>query len=71
MAELGFSMADLYPGAGGVDTSTLATPEVDDQEALNEDVKVAEKSSVKEASGKSIFLALGVILALIIFFGGK
>ena len=71
MAELGFSMSDLYPGASGIDTSELATPEADDQEALNENINVAEKSSGKEASKKNIFLALGVMVALIIFFGGK
>ena len=69
--ELLFSMADLYPNMGGVDTSNLATPEVDDQDALNEDVAIAEESSTTEARGKKIFLAMAVLLALIIFFGGK
>ena len=69
--ELGFSMADLYPNFGGVDTSTLATPETDDQDALNEDTKVAEEASVTEAKGKNIFLAFVVLIALIVFFGGK
>ena len=69
--ELCFAMADLYPNFGGVDTSTLATPEVDDQDALNEDVTIAEESSSTEARGKNIFIALAVIIALIIFFGGK
>lgn len=69
--ELGFAMADLYPNYGGVDTSTLVTPEVDDQNALNEDVNVAEKSSATQPSTKSIFISIGVIIALIIFFGGN
>lgn len=69
--ELNFAMSDLYPNFGGVDTSTLATPEVDDQDALNEDVKVAEEASATEAKGKNIFLAFLVMVALIIFFGGK
>lgn len=69
--ELGFAMADLYPNYGGVDTSTLVTPEVDDQNALNENVKVAEESTVTEASSKNIFIAIFVIIALIIFFGGN
>ena len=71
MSELGFSMADLYPNLGGVDTSTQVTPEVDDQDALNEDVKMANESTNTEARSKQVFLALGVIVALIIFFGGK
>lgn len=69
--ELGFSMSDLYPNFGGVDTSTLATPETDDQDALNEDTKVAEEASATEARGKNIFLAFMVLVALIVFFGGK
>lgn len=69
--ELGFAMADLYPNYGGVDTSTLVTPEVDDQDALNENVKVAEESSATQASSKNIFIAIGVIIALVIFFGGN
>ena len=69
--ELGFAMADLYPNFGGIDTSTVVTREVEDQDALNEDVKVAEESSVTEAKGKNIFLAFMVLIALIVFFGGK
>lgn len=70
MNELSFAYSDMYPTFGGVDTSTLATPEVDDQEALNEDVEVAENSSATEAPKKSIFLALLVLVLLVIFFGG-
>lgn len=69
--ELGFSMSDLYPNFGGIDTSTLASPETDDQDALNEDVKIAEEASATEAKGKNIFLAILVLIALIVFFGGK
>lgn len=69
--ELGFAMADLYPNFGGHDTSTLATPEADDQDALNEDTKVADQAVTSEARKINIFLALGVLVALIIFFGGK
>lgn len=68
--ELGFAMADLYPNYGGVDTSTLATPEADDQQALNESPEVADTVTVTTARKKNIFLALGVLLALIVFFGG-
>ena len=71
VGELGFSMSDIYPNYGGVDTSTIVTPEVDDQEALNEDVNIAAESSQTEARKKNIFLALGIMLALVIFFGGK
>ena len=69
--ELTFAYADLYPNFGGVDTSTVVTPEVDDQDALNEDIKVAEESSATESKGKNIFIALAVMVGLVIFFGGK
>lgn len=68
--ELGFAMSDLYPNYGGVDTSTLANPEADDQQALNENPEVADKAVTPSARKKNIFLALGVLLALIVFFGG-
>ena len=71
MDELRFSMADLYPNYGGVDTSTIVNPEVDDQDALNEDTKIAGESASKEARTKNIFVALAVLVALVIFFGGK
>lgn len=69
--ELAFSFKDLYPSWAGIETSNLATPEVDDQEALNESVEVAEESTTTEAKKKNILIALGVIVALVIFFGGK
>ena len=69
--ELGFSMSDLYPNYGGVDTSTVVNPEVDDQDALNEDTRIAGESSSKEARTKNIFIALAVLVGLVIFFGGK
>lgn len=69
--ELGFAYSDLYPNWGGIDTSQLATPEVDDQDALNEDTNISEKASSTESSKRNIFLALAVLLGLVIFFGGK
>ena len=69
--ELAFAYGDLYPGWGGVETSNLATPEVSDQVALNEDIDVAEQSTNTEAKRKNIFIALAVILGVIIFFGGR
>lgn len=69
--ELNFSMADLYPNWGGIDTSQLAVPETDDLEALNESEKVAEESKVSTASNKNIILTIGVFIALVVFFGGK
>lgn len=70
MGELNFAYSDMYPAFSGVDTSNLATPDVDDQDALNEDVDVAEGSSSTEAPKKAIFLAILVLVLLVIFFGG-
>lgn len=69
--ELGFAYSDLYPNMGGVDTSTMVTPETDDQDAMGEDIKVANEASNTEARSKNIFLALAVLLGLVVFFGGK
>lgn len=69
--EIGYSFRDLYPNMTGLDTSTLANPEADDQEALNEDVNIAEESSMTQASRKNIFIAIFVLVALVVFFGGK
>lgn len=66
---LGLYLKDLYPNYMGVDTSNLASPSVDDHDALGEDVATAEKVSLTESSKKNILLALGVLVALIIFFG--
>ena len=71
MGELGFAMSDLYPNYGGIDTSTIVNPEADDQEALNEDTKIAKESTTKDARGKNIFIALIIMVGLVIFFGGK
>lgn len=69
MGEMSFHMSDLYPGYSVQETSTEANPEPEDLEVLNEDAEEAEESSPK-ASSKNIFIALGLFVALIIFFGG-
>ena len=66
---LGLYMKDLYPNFTGTDTSNNATPDVSDQDALNEDVGVAEKSSVTESSRRNILLALGIFVGLVVLFG--
>ena len=70
MSELTFAYSDLYPAWGGIDTSNKAVPESDDLDALGENSKQAEEAA-NESSSKSIFLALGIMIALIVFFGGK
>ena len=68
--EMNFSYRDLYPNLGTMETSTLANPEADDQDALNEETEVAEEAKQSEAKGRNVFLALLVLVGLIIFFGG-
>lgn len=66
---LGLHFSDLYPNMGMMDTNTKTVPDVDDKEALNEDVEVAEKASTSESSKKTIFLALIILVLMVIFLG--
>ena len=70
MSKLNFHFSDLYPGMSMKETSTEASPEMADQIVLNEDADIAEKSSLESASKKNVLLALGVLAALVVFFGG-
>lgn len=71
MATLNYSVRDLYPTMGVTETSTDVIPEVDDMDALNEDVKTAGESNVRFARGKNILIAVAIFIAVIIFLGGK
>lgn len=66
---MNFSMRDLYPNMGGLETSTSVNPEPNDQDVLNEDYDTAQKASQTKASKKNIFIALILLVALIIFLG--
>ena len=68
--ELGFSFSDLYPNMGKMETSELAVPENDDLEALHEDTNAVD-TATNETSNKKIFLALGILFALVIFLGAR
>lgn len=65
-----FGFRDLYPTMGITETSTEVIPEADDMDALNENVKDAEKASKNFARGSKMILAVGVLLGLIVFLGG-
>lgn len=68
---LGLYFNDIYPQSRqGTETSTNVNPQAEDQDALNEDTKIAEKADVNTASKKNVLLAFGVLVALIIFLGG-
>lgn len=70
MASLAFNYADLYPAMGGLETSQLVQPDVDDQDALVEDRAAAEVTDAKRATSKQILLAVVMIGCLAVFFGG-
>ena len=73
MGEMIFSFRDLYPNQATKteETSTMANPDKDDQDALNENTNITEKGNMRGASTKNIFLAMGVLIALVVFFGAK
>lgn len=64
-----FYMKDMYPGMSGIETSTLANPETDDQDALNENTQASEKVDMLNPSTKGVFAGIGLILAIGIFLG--
>lgn len=72
MSELFFSMKDIYPTFPGTpETSNRANLDMEDREALTENSEAIEKSSGAQSSTKNIFIAFGLIIAIIIFLGGK
>lgn len=65
---LGLYLKDLYPDRPGIDSGSNATPDVNDQDSLNEDTKIAEQAS-HEMSRKNFFIALVIVICAIILFG--
>ena len=70
MSAMNFNLKDLYPNMMGHETSTSVAPESDDQNVLNEDYEKAQKVSQTQASNKTIFISIIVIVALVVFLGG-
>ena len=70
MTSLNFGFRDLYPTMGVAETSTEVIPDADDMEALNENAGEAEKASKTFARGSKMLIAVGVLLAIIVFLGG-
>lgn len=74
MGELVFSMNDFYPnvlgGQFGVDTSTMVTPDKDDQQVLGESKESAEEANkANQPRTLNLFLAVGLIACLVVVFG--
>lgn len=71
--EMTFSFKDLYPNykTQSEDTGEKSNADYEDQEALNEDLVVAEKMDNTNASRRNIFVAIIIMVALVILFGAK
>ena len=69
MGEMSFSWGDLYPAFTNYETGNMATPDAEDQDALNENADLAKKADVRTANPKFIWLAVGLVALLVIFFG--
>lgn len=71
--EMLYSMNDLYPNviSGGVfgwETSTMATPEAEDQEVLGEAPETTDVTS-SEPRKMNLWLAVILIVVIALFFG--
>lgn len=70
VGAMNFGLADLYgPGYGFYRTNQQSIPEADDQEALiDESEKIKDNPhNVDPKQQKSIFVAVGVVLMLVVF----
>ena len=67
--EVTFGFKDLYPEFAGEDTGERAIPEEEKQVVLSENADDVKETG-KKARPKMVFIALGLIVGLIIFFGG-
>ena len=68
MSDLTFSFKDLYPDLSGEETGERAIPDEDKQKLMSEQSQTADEAG-KKARPKFIFLALGLIAALVVFYG--
>ena len=64
-----YSFRDIYPTMGVTETSTDAIPTPVEQDALQEDGKLAEKTNPRYASGRNIFIAVVIMGCLVVFLG--
>lgn len=73
LGRMDFYVGDAYPNfmAGTGETGFLATPDKEEQEVLAEDPKTADKADVGHSRTSMIFLGVGLIVLLVVFFGAK
>ena len=67
--ETTYGFKDLYPDYLGEETGERVIPDEDKQQTLSENADDTIKAS-KHAKPKFVFIALGLLVAMIIFFGG-
>ena len=69
MLPMTFQWGDLYPAESTFETGNLANPTAENQEALNEDAEIAKAADAKTARPKFVWLAVGVIVAVVVLMG--
>lgn len=72
MSAINFAMSDIYGGYAGTTEATI--PDADDQNALTDvstDNTRPIKTSVKNATGSKMWLAIALILIAVVVIGGK
>lgn len=67
--EMTFGFKDLYPDYMGEETGERVIPDEEKQEVLSENADDVKEAG-KKARPRFVFIALGLIVALVIFFGG-
>lgn len=70
VGSMEFAYGDAYPNITGIpETGLLANPDKDDQEALAEAETDADKTDITQPRKYTVLVAIGLIVALVVFFG--
>ena len=68
--SMDFAYGDAYPNITGItETGLLSNPDKEDQEALAESETNADKTDITQPRKYTILIAIGLIVALVVFFG--
>lgn len=66
---MNFAWGDLYPGMTYGDTTQTTNPDAEQQAALNENADTVKEAASKGSRPRYIFIAIGMIVLLSVFFG--
>ena len=70
VGSMDFAYGDAYPNITGItETGFLATPDKEAQEVLAESETYADKTDITHRRKYTILVAIGLIVALVVFFG--